>query len=111
MLELLRDGQADIIGFLTYKKSILDSFVEYMADSKNFTEIEKEVLHLVFQSTIFVDDPKDGIKDREIVEMLSVNYPKKTLKDTIKSLNRRGLIHQTSKSPSRHILNEVAFGE
>lgn len=111
MLELLRDGQADIIGFLTYKKSILDSFVEYMADSKNFTEIEKEVLHLVFQSTIFVDDPKDGIKDREIVEMLSANYPKKTLKDTIKSLNRQGYIHQTSKSPSRHILNEVAFGE
>lgn len=60
--------------------------------------------------TIFVDDPKDGIKDSELVEILSSNYPKKTLRDTIKSLNQREIIHQTSKSPSRHILNEAALG-
>ena len=109
MLELLRDGQADIIGFLTDKQSILANFFQRMANSRIFTEIEKDVLYLVFQSTIFVDDPKDGIKDGEIVEILSANYPKKTLRDTIKSLNQRGIIHQTSKSPSRHIMNEVAL--
>lgn len=109
MLELLRDGQADIIGFLTDKQSILANFFQRMANSRIFTEIEKDVLYLVFQSTIFVDDPKDGIKDGEIVEILSANYPKKTLRDTIKSLNQRGIIHQTSKSPSRHIMNEAAL--
>ena len=64
---------------------------------------------MISRLTIFVDDPKDGIKDGEIVEILSANYPKKTLRDTNKSLNRRGIIHQTSKSPSRHIMNEAAL--
>lgn len=105
MLELLQEGQEDIIDILENKKAIIEETEELLESMETINEIQKSILFLVFQSTEFIDDPKDGVKDIEIVEILSRKYHKKTIKDNIKQLRDQQFIIQTTKAPSRHILN------
>ncbi|WP_159543364.1 Fic family protein [Streptococcus halichoeri] len=107
LLELLKDGQDDIIGILDSKKAILDDAFNTLESRDDLTPIQKHILFLVFQSTEFVDDPKEGIKDNEIIDILSRTYPKKTIKDNIKRLRENTIITKTTKAPSRHTLNSV----
>ena len=107
LLELLKDGQDDIIDILSSKKSILEDTFNIIESMDDLTEIQKRILFLVFQSTEFVDDPKEGIKENEIIDILSRTYPKKTIKDNIKYLRESNIITKTTKAPSRHILNSV----
>ncbi|WP_221913435.1 Fic family protein [Streptococcus halichoeri] len=107
LLELLKDGQDDIIGILDNKKAILDDAFNTLESRDDLTPIQKHILFLVFQSTEFVDDPKEGIKDNEIIDILSRTYPKKTIKDNIKRLRENTIITKTTKAPSRHTLNSV----
>ena len=104
ILELLKEGQNDIIKFLNDKQALLGAFWDEIQHHPNMTDLEREILFLLFQSTVFVDLPKDGIKDNEIVTILSASYPKKTIKDNIKLLRSQGIITQTTKAPSRHLL-------
>jgi len=104
ILELLKEGQDDIIKFLNDKQALLGAFWDEIQHHPNMTDLEREILFLLFQSTVFVDLPKDGIKDNEIVTILSASYPKKTIKDNIKLLRSQGIITQTTKAPSRHLL-------
>lgn len=104
ILELLKEGQNDIIKFLNDKQALLGAFWDEIQHQPNMTDLEREILFLLFQSTVFVDLPKDGIKDNEIVTILSASYPKKTIKDNIKLLRSQGIITQTTKAPSRHLL-------
>ena len=104
ILELLKEGQNDIIKFLNEKQALLGAFCDKIQHHPNMTDLEREILFLLFQSTVFVDLPKDGIKDNEIVTILSASYPKKTIKDNIKLLRSQGIITQTTKAPSRHLL-------
>ena len=104
ILELLKEGQDDIIKFLNDKQALLGAFLDEIQHHPNMTDLEREILFLLFQSTVFVDLPKDGIKDNEIVTILSASYPKKTIKDNIKLLRSQGIITQTTKAPSRHLL-------
>ena len=104
ILELLKEGQNDIIKFLNEKQAPLGAFWDKIQHHPNMTDLEREILFLLFQSTVFVDLPKDGIKDNEIVTILSASYPKKTIKDNIKLLRSQGIITQTTKAPSRHLL-------
>ena len=104
ILELLKEGQDDIIKFLNDKQALLGAFWDKIKHHSNMTDLEREILFLLFQSTVFVDLPKDGIKDNEIVTILSASYPKKTIKDNIKLLRNQGIITQTTKAPSRHLL-------
>lgn len=104
ILELLKEGQNDIIKFLNEKQALLGAFGDKIQHHPNMTDLEREILFLLFQSTVFVDLPKDGIKDNEIVTILSASYPKKTIKDNIKLLRSQGIITQTTKAPSRHLL-------
>ena len=104
ILELLKEGQNDIIKFLNDKQALLGAFWDEIQHHPNMTDLEREILFLLFQSTVLVDLPKDGIKDNEIVTILSASYPKKTIKDNIKLLRSQGIITQTTKAPSRHLL-------
>lgn len=61
-------------------------------------------MFLLFQSTTFTDDRKDGIEDRQIIEFLSDRFARKKIKDTIKYLRELGYIKQVTKAPSRHII-------
>lgn len=109
ILELLQEGQNDIIKFLNDKQALLDAFCDKIQHHPNMTDLEREILFLLYQSTVFVDLPKDGIKDNEIVTILSAMYPKKTIKDNIKLLRSQGIITQTTKAPSRHLLETDKF--
>ena len=99
--ELIRNGQmleyAEYVGNyygtpLTYVNETLDKGIDV------FLEIEVQGALQVKKKV------PDGIKDNEIVTILSASYPKKTIKDNIKLLRSQGIITQTTKAPSRHLL-------
>ncbi|MGT2951083.1 cell filamentation protein Fic [Streptococcus cuniculi] len=104
MLELIEEGQKDIINILKEKKAILDHFWQRMKENRDLAEIQKHILFLLLQSTTFVNHPKEGLTDRAIIDILASDFPRKTIKDNITKLREKGMIVQISRKPSRHQL-------
>lgn len=103
MMSLLASGQDDMISMLEEKIALLNSFWQELGEG-SFTDLQREIMFLLFQSTTFTDDRKDGIEDRQIIEFLSDRFARKKIKDTIKYLRELGYIKQVTKAPSRHII-------
>ncbi|MGT2799556.1 Fic family protein [Streptococcus marmotae] len=104
MLELIEEGQKDILNILKEKKVILDHFWQRMESNNDLTEIQRHILFLLLQSTTFVNHPKEGLTDRAIIDILASEFPRKTIKDSIAVLREKGMIAQIARKPSRHQL-------
>ncbi|WP_369351088.1 Fic family protein [Streptococcus hillyeri] len=103
MMSLLASGQDDMISMLEEKIALLNDFWQELEEG-SFTDLQREIMFILFQSTTFTDDKKDGIEDRQLIEFLSDRFARKKIKDTIKSLRDLDHIKQVTKAPSRHIV-------
>lgn len=103
LMEILRDGQESIILTLEEKRSILEEYSEELAQS-DYTDLERSILFLLYQSQVFVDDPADHLSDNDIIAILSSDYSKLAIKKAIDKLEEAGVIKLTMQRPKRHIL-------
>lgn len=103
LMELLQNGQQEIISMLQEKKAILDDYSNYLEKSE-YSELQKRILYLLLQSKVFVDDPHEGISDNEIIHILSHDFAKFKIKKEIDSMELDGVITLTSQRPKKHIL-------
>ena len=103
LMEILRDGQESIILTLEEKRSILEEYSEELAQS-DYTDLERSILFLLYQSQVFVDDPADHLSDNDIIAILACDNPKLAIKRTIDQIEKEGIIKLTTQRPKRHIL-------
>ncbi|BCP58626.1 TPA: Fic family protein [Streptococcus suis] len=109
LLEIIEEGQRDIIQILEEKHGLLEQAWSALEIKREYTALQKQVLFLLLQSTIFVNNPKEGLKDKEIIQMLRPDFSKKKIQDAIISLRELGIIQQLSLKPSIHRLVSIEF--
>lgn len=103
LMEILKNGQQDILTTLEEKKAILEEYKREL-EQTDYTDLQKGILFLLLQSKVFVDDQEDGISDNEIMNILSHDFARLAIKREIDSLEASGVIALTSQRPKRHIL-------
>lgn len=103
MMEILQKGQQEIITTLQEKNTILEDY-SLSLEQADYSKLQKGILFLLLQSKVFVDDPSEGISDNEIIQVLSVHFPKYRIKKEIDTMEASGLITLTSQRPKKHIL-------
>ncbi|OLN82994.1 hypothetical protein BMI76_06975 [Streptococcus sp. 'caviae'] len=103
LMEILKNGQHDIISMLEEKKVILDNYDNEL-NQADYTELQKRVLFILLQSKVFIDDPNEGISDNDIIELLSHDFAKSAIKRTIDRLEKIGIIKLTAQRPKKHLL-------
>lgn len=104
MLEILNNGQQEIISILEEKKNILNDYWDYLEQS-TFNKLQRQILFLLLQSKVFVDDPSEGISDNDIIDILSKDFSKLAVKREIDNLEKDGITQLTSQRPKKHLLN------
>ncbi|MFC3927945.1 Fic family protein [Streptococcus caprae] len=87
LMEILKNGQQEIIATLQEKNAILDDYSLYL-EKTNYSELQKRILFLLLQSKVFIDDPHEGITDNEIIQILSQHFPKFTIKRVIDTMEK-----------------------
>ncbi|MGT2750465.1 Fic family protein [Streptococcus orisasini] len=103
LMEILKNGQHDIINMLEEKKAILDNYDNEL-NQADYTELQKRILFILLQSKVFIDDPNEGISDNDIIELLSHDFAKSAIKRTIDHLEKIGIIKLTAQRPKKHLL-------
>ena len=109
LLEMIEEGQRDIIQLLEEKQGLLNQSWNTLENSDEYTVLQKRILFLLLQSTIFVANPKEGLKDNDLIQILRPDFSKKKIQDAIISLRELGLIQQLSLKPSIHRLISIEF--
>ncbi|MGT2947712.1 Fic family protein [Streptococcus devriesei] len=103
LMEILKNGQQDIINTLEEKKAILDGYSNDL-DHSDYTELQKRILYLLLQSKVFVDDPNEGLSDNDIIELLSHDFAKLAIKREIDHLEKINVIKLIAQRPKKHLL-------
>ncbi|HFI0256750.1 TPA: Fic family protein [Streptococcus suis] len=109
LLEMIEEGQRDIIQLLEEKQGLLDQSWNALEGNDDYTILQKQIIFLLLQSTIFVANPKEGLKDNELIQILRPDFSKKKIQEAIISLRKLGLIQQLSLKPSIHRLISIEF--
>jgi Fic family protein len=105
LLEILHQGQLDIINILEEKRAILLEYSKKLAKS-DYNELQRRILFLLLQSGVFVDDINEGLTDNEIIELLSRDNPRYTIKREIDNLEKIQAIKLIAQRPKKHVLVE-----
>ena len=102
-MEILKNGQQDIINTLEEKKAILDDYSNDL-DHSDYTELQKRILYLLLQSKVFVDDPNESLSDNDIIELLSHDFAKLAIKREIDHLEKINVLKLIAQRPKKHLL-------
>ena len=89
------------------KQEQLHRYKVKIEQTEGLEEVEKYILFLLAQSKLFVDDKRDGIEDRSIIQLANQSnqhYSKKKVKDAFLHLEERGILTLISRKPSQHYL-------
>ena len=100
LLELLHDGQLDLIEMLEEKKASLKAYEEKIKAS--YSPLQVQILLLILQSQVFLGAPEENITDNEIMDNLKGQFPRSAIKREIDQLERGGVIRLTGNRPKRH---------
>ena len=107
LLTFIKEGQENIIQTLLEKQEQLRRYRVKIEQTEGLEEVEKYILFLLAQSKLFVDDKRDGIEDRSIIQLANQSnhhYSKKKVKDAFLHLEERGILTLISRKPSQHYL-------
>lgn len=107
LLTFIKEGQENIIQTLLEKQEQLHRYKVKIEQTEGLEEVEKYILFLLAQSKLFVDDKRDGIEDRSIIQLANQSnqhYSKKKVKDAFLHLEERGILTLISRKPSQHYL-------
>jgi len=104
LLTFIKEGQENIIQTLLEKQEQLHRYKVKIEQTVGLEEVEKYILFLLAQSKLFVDDKRDGIEDRSIIQLANHHYSKKKVKDAFLHLEERGILTLISRKPSQHYL-------
>lgn len=101
MLDIVLDGQKELIRNLEESKNMLDrTYITLESDSK-LNEKEREIMFLMSQSTLF-----NGIlTDNDISEILGIH--RNTLRPLVKGLEDKMYIYEAKKRPTIHKLTDT----
>ena len=105
LLELLHDGQLDLIEILEEKKASLKAYEEKIKAS--YSPLQVQILLLILQSQVFLGAPEENITDNEIMDNLKGQFPRSAIKREIDQLERGGVIRLTGNRPKRHEVKMV----
>lgn len=103
LMEILKAGQEDIIHTLAEKRSILEDYSKELEQSA-YTDLQKSILFLLYQSKVFVDDPSDSLSDNDIMAILAHDYPKLAIKKAIDHLEKIDVLKLIAQRPKKHLL-------
>ncbi|EHI73453.1 Fic protein family phage protein [Streptococcus criceti] len=103
LMEILKAGQEDIIHTLEEKRSILEDYSKELEQSA-YTDLQKSILFLLYQSKVFVDDPGDSLSDNDIMAILAHDYPKLAIKKAIDHLEKIDVLKLIAQRPKKHLL-------
>ena len=109
LLTFIKEGQENIIQTLLEKQEQLRRYRVKIEQTEGLEEVEKYILFLLAQSKLFVDDKRDGIEDRSIIQLANQSnhhYSKKKVKDAFLHLEERGILTLISRKPSQHYLSD-----
>ena len=109
LLTFIKEGQENIIQTLLEKQEQLHRYKVKIEQTEGLEEVEKYILFLLAQSKLFVDDKRDGIEDRSIIQLANQSnhhYSKKKVKDAFLHLEERGILILISRKPSQHYLSD-----
>jgi len=109
LLTFIKEGQENIIQTLLEKQEQLHRYKVKIEQTEGLKEVEKYILFLLAQSKLFVDDKRDGIEDRNIIQLANQSnhhYSKKKVKDAFLHLEERGILTLISRKPSQHYLSD-----
>ncbi len=100
MLEIIIQGQENIIGMLEKKRLKLEYALNYIEELKLSTE-ESDILFILTQNYIFSSSP---LKDSELCSYINLSPYK--LKGYIKKLSENSFVETISKRPLIHTIGE-----
>lgn len=100
MLEIIIQGQENIIGMLDKKRLKLEYALNYIEELKLSTE-ESDILFILTQNYIFSSSP---LKDSELCSYINLSPYK--LKGYIKKLSENSFVETISKRPLIHTIGE-----
>lgn len=103
LMEILKAGQEDIIHTLEEKRSILEDYSKELEQSA-YTDLQKSILFLLYQSKVFVDDPSDSLSDNDIMAILAHDYPKLAIKKAIDHLEKIDVLKLIAQRPKKHLV-------
>lgn len=109
LLTFIKEGQENIIQTLLEKQEQLHRYKVKIEQTEGLEEVEKYILFLLAQSKLFVDDKRDGIEDRSIIQLANQSnhhYSKKKIKDAFLHLEERGILTLIGRKPSQHYLSD-----
>ena len=109
ILRFIIKGQYEIINTLAEKQEMLYYYQQKLQDS-SFTDIEGTILFLLVQSQLFVSDFEASISDNELLDLLQhTEYSQRSLKQTIKDLEKSNILIKVAKRPLKHVIVEEFF--
>ncbi|GHU37097.1 hypothetical protein FACS1894193_01370 [Bacilli bacterium] len=108
LLNVIYEGQQNLIDDLKFKKVQLDSAFEKIASDKTISEVEGFVLGLLVQSKLFTEFIEDKLEDRDIIAMAKeTSHSQNAVQKAIKELEEQGKIDLLQRRPLIHdISNE-----
>lgn len=106
MLEIIAQGQKEIIAFMQNKLDIYEKADEKLRELGN-TEIEKNILNMYAQSWVFFE--KAIHQDKMIAKAAheAERISRRSIDKALQSLREKGVLEQTQKKPSEHRLEET----
>lgn len=103
MLQYVYDGQIEVINTLREKQSRLIAVEKILQEDSSFTPEEKHVLHLLYQSLLFIDGVEESITDHVIIELTKeTQFSQRSAKQALQKLEDDHIIELVNQRPKRH---------
>lgn len=107
MYELIINGQETIIDSLQEAESKLNNAEMYL-ELTDLSTNEKKLLYVLIQNYMF-DVIEQSVKDMDVRKIYKWSYPK--ARKILESLESKGFVERTSKSPSIHKITSKVISE
>jgi hypothetical protein len=108
----LEQGQKDIIEALSGKQNDLENIKVMLEGSEYsvYSEEERDVLFMLYQSQLFAGSLEEGITDNEIMKANvsgDWGHSQRSVRRALESLEVAGVIELVSQRPKRHQIVEA----